>query len=110
MFALQICLTFHFFVGATDWFGLQRLLYENHLPAALVVPRWLQLWSNDWLAGDTYCVTDIADVTPEEGINYCGTLYGVLTGYLPIGHDQHLEGLIEYVFALSGAPLLLAVR
>lgn len=110
MFALQLCLTFQCFVASTDWFGFQRLIYENRQPAALVVPRWLQLWSNDWLAGDTYCVVYLADVSPEEGINFCGILYAVLTGYLPVGPDQHLEALIEYVFALSGAPLLLIVR
>lgn len=110
MFALQLCMTFQCFVGATDWFGFQEMLYENDLPAALVVPSWLRLWSNDWIAGDTYCVIDTADVSPDEGLNYCGTLYAVLTGYLPVGQDQHLSALIQYVFALSGAPLLLAVR
>ncbi|KAH7675962.1 hypothetical protein AAVH_42130 [Aphelenchoides avenae] len=47
MFALQLCLTLHCFVLATDWFGLQEMFYENNIPAALVVPKWLRLWSYD---------------------------------------------------------------
>ncbi|KAH7693694.1 hypothetical protein AAVH_39267, partial [Aphelenchoides avenae] len=106
MFVIQLWLTFQQFIILSDEFGIAEQWGD---PTPSWVPKWLILWSQGWLAGNADCVQDPREARPKRGKEYCGMLYMILSGYLPVSESQVLNVIVEHVFALSGAPFLLFI-
>ncbi|KAH7705746.1 hypothetical protein AAVH_27042 [Aphelenchoides avenae] len=109
MFAVQLFMAFQTFVETTDLNGLLGVYYDLIHQELYGVPRWLQLSSKQWLAGDAKCEVDWLKVEPDVGPKYCGTLYMVLTGNQVLVVDITVASLINNLFALSGSAFLLIV-
>lgn len=106
MFVIQVVIAFQKVVETTDQYERIRH-YGDTRPSW--IPVWLRWWSPSWLAGDPRCEPVTTDYTPKDATP-CGVFYGIATGYINLMGVVTLAILIQHVFALSGALLLLIVR
>lgn len=105
MFLVQAILAFQSFVLATDLLGT----FEHYgSPIPSWIPTSLALWSSEWLAGKADCSAQ--EALPEYNVEYCGLLYGLLSGYQSIVGDAMTSAIAEHLFCLSASPFLLIVR
>lgn len=105
MFLVQAVLAFQAFVFATDNMGT----FEHYgSPVPSWIPKWLMLWSSKWMVGKDDCSAQ--EAIPEYGVEYCGLLYGLLSGYLAIPGEVMVLSIVEHMFCLSASPFLLIVR
>jgi hypothetical protein len=61
MFVVQMLVAFHNFIATTDVNGFLAAYYDQIDQELYGVPRWLQLSSKAWLAGDSNCAPKLRD-------------------------------------------------